>query len=106
MIYDITYVVTAIVELIGAILVVTVVPVLKDWLNQRFNQEELAGMEKAIDIAVKAAEQIYKNVPKSGNMKKDYVLGVLMEQGYTINTEEVNAMIEAKVIELYGEVME
>lgn len=106
MIYDITYIVTAIVELIAAVLIVTVVPVLKDWLNQKFNQEELAGLEKAIEIAVKAAEQIYKAVPKSGNTKKDYVLAVLKEQGYTINTAEVNAMIEAKVIELYGEVVE
>ena len=104
MIYDITYVVTAIVELIGAILFVTVVPILKDYLKQKYNQDEINGMENAIETAVKAAEQIYKSVPKSGNAKKDYVLEILKEQGYAINTKEVDAMIESKVMELYGEV--
>ena len=104
--YDITPIINAGIELIMAIALLVLVPSIKKYYNQKFNAEEQAGLEKAVEIAVKAAEQIFKAMPKSGEAKKNYVLSLLEEQGYTINTEEVNALVEAKVIELYGEVIE
>lgn len=104
--YDITPIINEAIELIVAIALVVLVPSIKKYYNQKFTAEEQAGLEKAVEIAVRAAEQIFKAMPKSGAAKKSYVLKVLEEQGYTINTEEVNALVESKVIELYGEVIE
>lgn len=102
---DITPIVNAAIELIAAIALIVIVPTVKKYYDQKFNSDEQAGMEKAVEIAVKAAEQIYREMPKSGVEKKNYVLKVLEEQGYSVNTETVNAMVESKVIELYGEVI-
>lgn len=54
---------------------------------------------EAVDIAVKAAEQIYKE-NSQGNLKKQYVLMRLNEQGFKVTEKELDDMIEASVLEL------
>lgn len=59
-------------------------------------------LEKALviaDIAVKAAEQIYKESGK-GPIKKKYVIDYLKNSGLSLSDEEINALIEATVKEL------
>lgn len=59
-------------------------------------------LEKALvitDIAVKAAEQIYKESGK-GPIKKKYVVDYLRKSGLDLSDEEINALIEATVKEL------
>ena len=59
-------------------------------------------LEKALviaDIAVKAAEQIYKESGK-GPIKKKYVIDYLKKSGLDLSDEEINALIEATVKEL------
>lgn len=98
---DITIVVEAIVGLIMALAVVFIVPKLNAALNSRLNEAELEALKNAITIAVRAAEQIYKQAPKSGVTKKQYVLDYLEKNGYTLDVAEVSALIEATVNELF-----
>lgn len=99
---DITPIVNAIIALIAAIISVVVVPQLKKYLDAKLSKEQQEQLEKAIQIAVQAAEQIYKNKPQSGTSKKEYVLKLLADKGWKVNTEEINALVEAKVNELFG----
>ena len=98
---DITMIIEAIVGLIMVIFTVIIIPKVNSALKSRLNEAELDALKDSITIAVRAAEQIYKNAPKSGVTKKQYVLDYLEKQGYTVNTAEVSALIEAIVNELF-----
>lgn len=52
-----------------------------------------------VKIAVAAAEQLYKGSDR-GEEKKAYVLDWLNKQGITIDTDKLDAMIEAAVHEI------
>ena len=98
---DITTIIEAMLVLIMAIVSVIIIPKLNDALNDKLDEAELNALKSSITIAVRAAEQIYKNTPKSGVTKKQYVLDYLAKQGYTVNVSEVSTLIEAIVNELF-----
>ena len=52
-----------------------------------------------VDIAVKAAEQIY-NQNGQGDLKKKYVLQYLKDKGVKISEEDLNNMLESSVFEI------
>ena len=54
-------------------------------------------------IAVAAAEQLYKGAGR-GAEKKAYVLEFLKKNGFTIDMDAIDAMIEAAVQQLNSEV--
>lgn len=99
---NITPIINAFIALIAAVISVFIVPKVNAYLKEKLTAEELKQLEKAVEIAVQAAEQIFKTVPQSGTTKKSYVLKYLEDMGYTVDTEEVNALIEAKVNALFG----
>lgn len=98
---DITTIIEAILGLLTAILTVVIIPKLNATLKNKLDEDELDALKRSITIAVRAAEQIYKNTPKSGVTKKQYVLDYLANQGYTVNVSEVSTLIEAIVNELF-----
>ena len=98
---DITMIIEAIIGLITAILVCYVIPTVKQALESRLTSEEQEHLKNAVAIAVRAAEQIYKTMPKSGVSKKAYVVECLEKMGYTVDMDEINALIEATVNELF-----
>ena len=53
-----------------------------------------------VEIAVLSAEQLFKDVPKSGVQKKEHVIRYLKEKGINLNMEDLNALIESAVKEL------
>ena len=89
---NIFYVVLSIVSVLVA---GVLVPVLK----QKYGKEKVLSVMEAVDIAVKAAEQIYTKSGQ-GNLKKQYVLMRLNEQGFKVTEKELDDMIEASVLEL------
>lgn len=99
---DITPIINTIIALIAAVFSILVIPKISAYLEGKLTSEELAQLEKVVVIAVQAAEQIYKNIPNSGMNKKSYVLEYLENKGYSIDSAEINAFIEAKVNELFG----
>ena len=88
-----------IIQVVLAIVSIVVTGILIPLIKTKIKKEDL---EKAIiitDIAVKAAEQIYKESGK-GPIKKKYVIDYLKRSGLNLSDEEINALIEATVKEL------
>ena len=89
---EIFYVVLSIVS-------VLVTGVLIPLLKQKYGKEKVVSVIEAVDIAVKAAEQIYSKQGQ-GHLKKQYVLQRLKDQGIKVDSKELDDMIEASVLEL------
>ena len=84
-----------IITLIGLILTGVFVP----WLKTKISNEKLTAIEKWVNIAVAAAEQM-KVAGIITDDKKTYVVKFLKDKGITITDEELDALIEAAVYEL------
>lgn len=82
-----------------SIVSVLITGVLIPLLKQRYGKEKITNVLEAVDIAVKAAEQIYTKSGQ-GQLKKKYVLMRLNEQGIKLSEKELDDMIEASVLEL------
>lgn len=89
---DLTAIIQAVLALIAAVITTVVVP----YLKARTNEKQQALLMATLDIAVKAAEQIYGS--GAGQEKKEYVLKYLADHKITVD----DAAIEAKVNELFG----
>ena len=88
-----------ILQVVLAIVSIVVTGILIPLIKTKIKKEDL---EKAIiitDIAVKAAEQIFKESGQ-GPIKKKYVIDYLKKSGLSLSDEEINALIEATVKEL------
>ena len=91
---NLTYIILAIISLIGAIITRYVIPWIKDKLDD--NQYEI--FKTLVRTGVYAAEQLYSS--EQWKEKKKYVLDLLVENGYEIDSTAVDALIEATVREL------
>lgn len=94
--YDITEISTLLVKLAFVCLTVFIVPYIKNKLGDNKYNEIL----KWVMIAVKAAEQLYDS--SNGSEKKKYVLEYMESQGFEIDTEALDNMIESCVLELHS----
>lgn len=82
-----------------SIVSVLITGVLVPLLKQKYGREKILTVMEAVDIAVKAAEQIYKEAGQ-GNLKKQYVLTRLNEQGFKVTEKDLDDMRKASVLEL------
>lgn len=83
---------------ISAILIAAAgIAVLALWCKGKLTDAQVARIWEWVCIAVQAAEQLFG--PKTGEQKKQYVVGFLQGQGIEV-TDKVDAMIEAAVGEL------
>jgi H+/gluconate symporter-like permease len=94
---DITPIVAIIIALIFAIITIIIAP----WIKSRTTSEQLTQIMSWVNIAVLAAEQLFKGVGR-GEEKKQYVIDFLKSKGYYIDAEKIEAMIEAEVAKLNG----
>ena len=94
---DITPIVEALIGLLSAIIVCVVIPYIKG----KTNAQQQAEIAQWINIAVAAAEQIYKGSGR-GAEKKQYVLDWLNANGMKCDDAAVEALIEAAVFDLNG----
>lgn len=92
---DLTQVVVAILTLIISMVSAFLVP----YLKTKIGAEKLENIRFWVNIAVEAAEQIYTGSGR-GKEKKEYVLKFLQSKGFTLNTEEIENIIEAAVLNL------
>lgn len=95
---DITYVFEAILTIIMFVMMRFVVPCLKSHISDA----KWAELYKWVSIAVRAAEMIYKD-SGMGADKYNFVREFLADRGYTVNDDEIDAMIESAVLELKRE---
>lgn len=89
---DLTPIVNAVIALIAAIVTTFLIP----WIKSKIDAAKLAQIVEWVGIAVRAAEQIY-NESGMGEKKKQYVLDFLADKGFTLDSNSINAMIEAAV---------
>lgn len=92
---DLTQVIVAIVGLIISLVSVFLIP----YLRTKVGSEQLDVIKFWVNIAVEAAEMIYRESGK-GSEKKAYVIEFLNSKGFTLNTAEIDNLIEAAVLEL------
>lgn len=95
MTFDITPIVEAVVAVVCAVVTCVLIP----YIKSRTSAQQQAEINAWVKIAVSAAEQIYTGSGR-GEEKKAYVVKWLRDHGVTVDTEKLDAMIEAAVYEL------
>ncbi|MBD5128431.1 MAG: phage holin [Ruminococcaceae bacterium] len=95
---NITVIINAVIALIAAIVSTFLIP----WIKSKTTAQQREELVAWVKIAVSAAEQIYKGSGKGAD-KKQYVLDFLAKNGFTVDTDSVNAAIEAAVKQLNSE---
>lgn len=93
--FDITPIVEAVVAVVCAVVTCVLIP----YIKSKTTAEQQAEINAWVKIAVSAAEQIYSGSGR-GEEKKAYVVEWLRSHGITLDSEKLDAMIEAAVYEL------
>ena len=91
---DLTQIILAIITLISAVLTGFVIP----WIKSKLDDRQYGILVSFVKTAVYAAEQIFST--DMWKEKKQYVLDLLVENGYKVDVAAVDALIEATVREL------
>lgn len=95
MTFDITPIVEAVVAIVCAVVTCVLIP----YIKSKTTAQQQAEINAWVKIAVSAAEQIFTGSGR-GEEKKAYVVKWLRDHGVTVDTENLDAMIEAAVYEL------
>lgn len=104
---DITQIILAVIAVLGSIITTFLVPYIRTKLDiekSNLNENQIAMLRLAISTAVTAAEQLYNS--EEGQQKKSYVLNLLKQQGYDVDSSALDAAIEAIVYELHHSINE
>lgn len=95
---NLTPVINAAIALIAALITAFLIP----WIKANTTAKQREQLLMWVEIAVNAAEQIYKGTGR-GAEKKEYVMQFLADKGYTADLNEVEAAIEAFVLQFNRE---
>lgn len=91
---DLTQIILAIITLIGAVITRYLIP----WIKEKTNEKQFEALKILAKVGVYAAEQIFTS--DQWKEKKQYVLDLLKQNGYTVDDAAVDALIESLVREL------
>ena len=91
---DLTQIILGIITVIGGIVARYLIP----WIKSKLDDNQYETFCTLIRVGVYAAEQLFPR--DKWKEKKQYVVDLLKENGYTVDTTAVDAMIEATVREL------
>ena len=91
---DLTQIILAIITLIGGILTRYLIP----WIRGKLDERTYEIFNGLVRVGVYAAEQMFSS--EQGKEKKEYVLELLKQNGYAVDTDSIDALIEATVKEL------
>lgn len=94
---NLTPIITAVIGLLTAIITAFLVP----YIKANIEAKNLESLLKIAKIAVEAAEQIFKE-SGMGAKKKEYVEKYLAEHGYTLDSDELDVVIESAVKEMHS----
>lgn len=95
---NLTGIISAVLTLIVAVLSAYLIPLIK----RKVDAEKLATIQFWVEIAVDAAEQVFRD-GGLGAEKKKYVVNFLEARGFSIDADELNNLIEAAVLEMKNE---
>lgn len=91
--------ITTIIEAVFALIAVVVTSIVIPYIRSKTTAAQQAEINGWVSIAVAAAEQIYVGQGR-GTEKKQYVLNWLAAHNITVDSDKIDAMIEAAVYEL------
>lgn len=91
---DMTQVLESVITIAMAVITAFVIPLLK----KKLSAANMDTLSKWVEIGVLAAEQLLGS--GKGLAKKQYVSNFLTSKGYTVNSDEIDNMIEASVNKL------
>ena len=94
---DYTQIISAVIALISALVSAFLIP----WIKTKIDADKLQTIRAYVEIGVKAAEQLYDAT--DGPETNAYVLSFLAEKGITFDSEVVDKLIEATVLQLHHE---
>ena len=92
---DITNIIKFLFVIISAVLTYFVIP----YIRAKTSDSELESLKSYIRAGVHAAEMLYKE-SGMGKNKKEYVVEYLRELGYSVDVNELDALIEGAVYDL------
>lgn len=92
---DLTPIITAVLTLIFSLITAFLIP----YIKTKVSAEQFATIKLWVQVAVQAAEMLYVGSGR-GEEKKKYVVEFLNSKGFTLNTEEIDNLIESAVLEL------
>lgn len=92
---DLTPIITAVLTLIISLISAFLIP----YIKAKTTDERFKTIKLWVQVAVQAAEMLYVGSGR-GEEKKKYVLDFLNSKGFTLNTEEIDNLIESAVLEL------
>ena len=93
---DLTQIIVAVLSLMLSLVSAFLIP----YIKEKVTAEQFATIKLWVKVAVQAAEMLYVGSGR-GEEKKKYVVEFL--NGFTLNTEEIDNLIEAAVLELKQE---
>lgn len=94
-------------EAVLQILLIIIGGLLIPYIKTKWGEENYQKILRSVEIAVSAAEQIYKNVPNKNAQRYDYVVNYLIhEKGIKLSQEEMKALIEDAVLRINGVIAE
>ena len=96
MTFDMTDIFKVLIELVCLCITVVLIP----YLKQRYGDNKVTEALKWVKIAVAAAEQIY--TAADADKKKQWVLDYLEQRGIVLDEDELDAAIEAAVLDLHS----
>ena len=91
---DLTQIILAVIALISAVLTGFVIP----WIKSKLDDRQYDVFATLVRVGVYAAEQLFTS--DMWKEKKQYVVDLLKENGYSVDATAVDALIEATVREL------
>lgn len=92
---DLTPIITAVLTLIISLISAFLIP----YIKAKTTDGQFKTIKLWVQVAVQAAEMLYVGSGR-GEEKKKYVLDFLNSKGFTLNTEEIDNLIESAVLEL------
>ena len=84
-----------IVAIVAALIAAYVIP----WLRARTTQAERDELLAWVDIAVMAAEQLFKGKGR-GQEKLDFAIEFLRSRGFSVDVDSLRTLVEATVLQL------
>ena len=91
---DLTQIILAVITLIGAIITRYLIP----WIKGKVDERQYEALKILARTGVFAAEQLFSS--EQWKEKKEYVVNLLKENGYSVDDTAVDALIESLVREL------
>ncbi len=96
--FNITPIVVALIGLLSTIITAVVIP----YFKSKTTNAQRENIYFWVKLAVEAAEQIY-NEGGQGTIKKKYVEKFLSDHGIALDADQLDAAIEAAVLEMKSE---